>query len=110
MTKIAIPSGYALVRLDDLAALQAARQAPPPPPPDPQPASATMGGLREALAHLIARQNGLSIPLAEDIPAATVVATMTLLAAAFLAELMPSDRATKLLQDLGLTAAKEAST
>ena len=109
MTKI--PAGHVLVRADDYAAMYVAwaasqpRQEPPPPAPDPQPAGATKAGLAEAVALLTARANGLRIPLSDEVPAAAVAGTLVILAAAFLGEFLPPDRAAALLEGLGLAAA-----
>lgn len=109
MTKIAVPPGYALVRLDDLAALHSARADPGPPAalPEPQPSEATLAGLAEAIGILTARANGQRLPLSGDVAPTAVTGALAIIACAALAQLLPADRGARLLADLGLAAARE---
>ncbi len=109
MTKIAVPPGYALVRVADLAALQAARadSSPAPAPPDPEPVEATLAGLAEAIGILTARANGQRLPLSGDVAPTAVTGALAVIACAALAQLLPADRGARLLADLGLAAVRE---
>lgn len=108
MTKL--PPGYVAIHLNDLMALHAARQAPPPPPPDPVPATATAAGLAEAISLLAARIHGVKdFPLSGDVDATAVTGALALLATALLRQLLPRDRATAFLTDLGTAAANEGT-
>jgi hypothetical protein len=107
VTKLAIPPGHVLLRIEDFAALYAAAHAPAP-PAAPQGERATMAGLAEAVSLLTARVHGIDLGLSGDVPHSAVTASLAVLAAAFLGHLLPADRAAALLTDLGIIAVKEA--
>ena len=62
-------------------------------------------GLAEAVSLITARVHGMPGPgLSEDVSPAAVAAALTILATAFLDHLLPLDRRSALLTDLGLAA------
>ncbi len=109
MTKIAIPPGYALVRIEDLANLPGSR--PAPAASDTGNASAgqaTMPALAEAVSLLSARIHGVGdFGLSGDVPPGSVMAALTILARAFLGGLGLRDDGAALLRDLGEAAVRE---
>ena len=109
MTKLAVPPGYALVRLDDLAALLAHNDpAPQPPPPAP---GATWQALAASVALITDKLGGTGASHADvigDLPPESVVRVLVILTAATLAALSP-DKGTALLRDLGLLALGEGA-
>lgn len=106
MTKFAVPPGYVVVRIADLAELLG-RQAQPP--AGPKPATATMPGLAEAIALIAARHHGIPSPgLSGDVPPGAVAGALTIFAAALLANLLPADQASGLLTDLGAAVVRES--
>jgi hypothetical protein len=115
VTKIAVPPGHVLIRVEDFTALLAARKPEPAPPqaehaalPD---AAATWQGLAAVVALLTARLGGYRIgpgDVADDVPPAAIVAAMLTLTAAALTQLL-DDHGEALLRDLGLLAAREGT-
>jgi len=100
----AIPPGCVVIRLDDLVALLAGRSATPP---APRPLGPTWEGLQAVVGMLTARLSGMSVDLGDiagDVPPEAISAVAVSLAASLLAALVPPDRATDLLRDLGVTA------
>jgi hypothetical protein len=104
-----VPPGFALVRIDDLAALTP-RSAPENARRD-QADTATWEALAASIAILTARLGHIDVRQADligDTPPAAVIKALVILTAATLAALMPDQGAT-LLRDLVKTAAQEGT-
>jgi hypothetical protein len=105
--------GYALVRLDDLAALLAAGSPRPTGPAaeqPPEPDGATWQALGTAVGILTARIHSTGTSHGDilgDTPPGPVIAALAVIAAAVLVTALPPGRAGALLEDLGLAAADE---